>query len=75
MAESRVEKYRKYRQSIAQRSDNIPVLKSPSESESFASEAGFFKKLIIKRRVTDSIIAFLIVTIIILIVVFGLIVF
>ena len=75
MAESRVEKYRKYRQSIAQRSDNIPVLKSPSECESFASEAGFFKKLVLKRRIVDSLIALIIVTIITLLVVFGFIVF
>ena len=75
MAESRVEKYRKYRQSIAQRSDNIPVLKSPSDDESFASEAGFLKKIILKRRITDSIIALTIVVIITLLIVFGFIVF
>ena len=50
MAESRVEKYRKYRQSIAQRSDNIPVLKSPSNDASFASEAGFFKKIVLNSK-------------------------
>ena len=75
MAESRVEKYRKYRQSIAQRSDNIPVLKSPSECESFASEAGFFKNLILKRRIVDASILLLIVAIITLLVIFGIIVF
>ena len=75
MAESRVEKYHKYRQSIAQRSDNIPVLKSPSEDESFASEAGFFKKIVLKRRITDSIIVLTIVVIITLLIVFGFIVF
>ena len=75
MAESRVEKYRKYRQSIAQRSDNIPVLKSPSDDESFASEAGLLKKIILKRRITDSIIALTIVVIITLLIVFGFIVF
>ena len=75
MAESRVEKYRKYRQSIAQRSDNIPVLKSPSEDVSFASEAGFFKKIVLKRRITDYIIVLTIVVIITLLIVFGFIVF
>ena len=75
MSESRVEKYRKYRQSIAQRSDNIPVLKSPSEDESFASEAGFFKKITLKRRVVDSLIVLTAVIIVTLLVVFGFILF
>lgn len=75
MAESRVEKYRKYRQSIAQRSDNIPVLKSPSNDESFASEAGFLKKIVLKRRIIDSSIALIILIIITLLVIFGFIVF
>ena len=75
MAESRVEKYRKYRQSIAQRSDNIPVLKSPSNDESFASEAGFFKRLVLQRRIVDASIALIILIIITLLIVFGFIVF
>lgn len=75
MATTRVEKYRKYRQSIAQLSDNIPVLKTPSNNEHFASEAGFFQKIILKRRIQNALILLLIVAIITLLVVFGIILF
>ena len=75
MAGTRIEKYRKYRQSIAARCDNIPVLKTPSESDNFADEAGFFKKIAIKNRVITLSIALAIVTIIALLVIFGVIVF
>lgn len=75
MAGTRVEKYRKYRQSIAQMSDNIPVLKAHSNDEEFVDETGFFKKLVLKRRIQNSIISLLIVLIITLLVVFGIIVF
>ena len=75
MNESRVEKYRKYRDSIAQRSDNIPVLKTHSDDESFASEMGFFKKIVLRRRIVDSCIVLLIVAILTLLIVFGIKVF
>ena len=75
MANTRVEKYRKYRQSIAARTDNIPVLKTPSENDDFADEAGFLKKIIIRRRVITYSVLTLIVVIIALLVVFGVIVF
>ena len=75
MAGTRVEKYRKYRQSIAQMSDNIPVLKTPSNDEQFASEAGFFQKLILKRRIQNALVLSLIVIILTLLIVFGIIVF
>lgn len=75
MAGTRIEKYRKYRQSIAARSDNIPVLKTPSISEEYAIEAGFFKKLSIKNRVINYSIALAILIIATLLVLFGIIVF
>ena len=75
MAGTRTEKYRKYRQAIAARSDNIPVLKTPSTHDNFADEAGFFKKIEIKNRVITLSIALLIVCIITLLVVFGIVVF
>ena len=75
MANTRVEKYRKYRQSIAQMSDNIPVLKTPSNDNEFASEAGFFQKIVLKRRIQNSIILLVIVVIIALLVAFGIILF
>ena len=75
MAGTRVEKYRKYRQSIAQMSDNIPVLKTPSEDEHFSSEEGFFQKIILKRRIVNALILLLIVAIVTALVVFGIIVF
>ena len=75
MAESRVEKYRKYRQNIAARSNNIPVLKTPSVHDDFADEAGFFKKIELKNRVINLSIVFVIILIITLLVIFGLIVF
>ena len=75
MTGSRVEKYRKYRQSIAQVSDSIPVLKTPANDENFAQEAGFFQKIILKRRIQNSVILLLIVVIIALLVIFGIIVF
>ena len=75
MAGARVEKYRRYRQSIAARSDNIPVLKTPSQSDDFADEAGFFKKIRLKNRVINYSITLVIVLIIALLVVFGFIVF
>ena len=75
MAGTRTEKYRRYRQSIAARSDNIPVLKTPSAHEDFADEAGFFKKIAIKNRVINSTISLVIVAILTLLVVFGIIVF
>ena len=75
MAGTRVEKFRKYRESIAQISDNIPVLETPSNDEQFASEAGFFKKILLKRRIQNSLILLAIVVILTLLVVFGIIVF
>ena len=75
MAGTRIEKYRKYRQSIAARADNIPVLKTPSVNDGFADEEGFFKKIAIKNRVINLSIALAIVIIIALLVIFGVIVF
>lgn len=75
MTNSRIEKFRKYRQSIAQASDSIPVLKTPANDENFATEAGFFQKIRLKRRIQNSVILLLIVVIITLLVVFGIIVF
>ena len=75
MAGTRVEKYRKYRQAIAARSDNIPVLKTPSTHDEYADEVGFFKKIAIKNRVINLLIAFAIVCIITLLIIFGVIVF
>ena len=75
MAGTRVEKYRKYRQAIAARSDNIPVLKTPSTHGEYADEAGFFKKIAIKNRVINLSIALAIVSIITLLIIFGVIVF
>ena len=75
MAGTRTEKYRKYRQAIAARSDNIPVLKTPSTHENFADEAGFFKKIQIKNRVITYSIVLLIVAIVTLLIIFGIIVF
>ena len=75
MAGTRIEKYRKYRESIAARSDNIPVLKTPSAHDTFADEAGFFKKIAIKNKVINYSIALAIVTIVALLIIFGVIVF
>ena len=75
MVGSRVEKYRAYRQSIANSSDSIPVLKTSVKDENFTSEAGYFKKIIIRRRIENSLILLVIVAIITLLVVFGIIVF
>lgn len=75
MAGTRVEKYRKYRQAIAARSDNIPVLKTPSTHDEYADEAGFFKKIAIKNRVINLSIVLAIVCIIALFIIFGVIVF
>lgn len=75
MVGSRVEKYREYRQSIANTPDSIPVLKTPENDDNFASEAGYFKKIVIRRRIENSLILLAIVTIITLLVVFGIIVF
>jgi len=75
MVDSRIEKYRKYRESIAQQSDNIPVLKTPAKDENFSSEAGFFQKIVLKRRIETYLILLAILTIITLLVVFGIIVF
>lgn len=75
MAGTRVEKYRKYRQAIAARSDNIPVLKTPSTHDEYADEAGFFKKIAIKNKVINLSIALAIVCIIALLIIFGVIIF
>ena len=75
MVGSRVEKYRAYRQSIANSSDSIPVLKTPANDENFVSEAGYFKKIVIRRRIENSLILLVIVAIVTLLVVFGIIVF
>ena len=75
MAGTRTEKYRKYRQAIAARSDSIPVLKTPSTHDNFADEAGFFKKIAIKNRVINLSITLVIVSIVALLVIFGIIVF
>lgn len=75
MAGTRVEKYRRYRQAIAARSDNIPVLKTPSTHDEYADEAGFFKKIAIKNRAINLSIALAIVCIIALLIIFGVIVF
>lgn len=75
MAGTRIEKYRKYRESIAARADNIPVLKTPSTHDEYADEAGFFKKIQIKNRVITCSIVLLIVTIVTLLIIFGIIVF
>ena len=71
MSGSRVEKYKKYRSNIAQSTDSMPVLNNPAEDEKFASEAGFFKKIRLKRRIQNSLVVLLIVAIITLLVVFG----
>ncbi len=75
MAGTRVEKYRKYRQAIAARSDNIPVLKTPSTHDEYADEAGFFKKIAIKNRVINLSIVLAIVCVVALLIIFGVIVF
>ena len=75
MAGTRVEKYRKYRQTIAARSDNIPVLKTPSTHDEYVDEAGFFKKIAIKNRVINLSIVLAIVCVIALLIIFGVIVF
>lgn len=75
MAGTRVEKYREYRQSIAHSQDSIPVLKTPVFDENTASAAGFYKKIVLKRRIENALILFVIVIIITLLVVFGIIVF
>ena len=75
MAGTRIEKYRKYRQAIAARSDNIPVLKTPSTHDNFADEAGFFKKIEIKNKVINYSISLTIASIIALLIIFGVIVF
>ena len=75
MAGTRIEKYRRYRQSIAAKSDNIPVLKTPSVNAEYAEEAGFFKKIRIKNRLINYCIALTIVIILTLLVIFGIIVF
>ena len=72
MAGTRIEKYQSYRDSIAN-SERIPTIKSPSGS--FASEAGEYKKIVLRRRIINSIILLGIVVIITLLVVFGIIIF
>ncbi len=75
MAGTRIEKYRKYRQSIAARSDNIPVLKTPTTDGDFILEEGYYKKIVLKRRIQNSLILLAIVLIVALLVIFGVIVF
>ncbi len=75
MAGTRIEKYRKYRASIAQKSDNIPVLKTPSDSNKYVAEAGFFQKIVLKKRIENILVLSLIAAIVILILVFGIILF
>lgn len=75
MPGTRIEKYRKYRASIAQSSDNIPVLKTPSNSDKYVAEAGFFQAIVRKKRIENILVFSLIVIIITLLVVFGIILF
>ena len=75
MTGTRTEKYREYRQSIARSSESIPVLKTPVFDENTASAAGFYKKIVLKRRIENALILLSIVVIIALLVVFGIIVF
>ena len=75
MTGTRTEKYREYRQSIARSSESIPVLKTPVFDENTASAAGFYKKIVLKRRIENALILLSIVIIITLLVVFGIIVF
>ena len=72
---SRVEKYREYRQSILAHSDKVPVLKTVDSDPKLDADSGLYKKIVIKRRVQNSLIVLAIVMIITLLVVFGIIVF
>ena len=71
MTGTRTEKYREYRQSIARSSDSIPVLKTPAFDENTASAAGFYKKIVLKRRIENALLLLTIVVIITLLVIFG----
>ena len=68
---SRTEKYRDYRHSIANSTDKIPTLTMAKSNEINATETGYFKKIILKRRIETSIILLIIVAIITLLVIFG----
>ena len=71
MALTRTEKYRDYRHSIANSTDKIPTLIMAKSNEINATETGYFKKIILKRRIETSIILLIIVAIITLLVIFG----
>ena len=73
--QSRVEKYREYRQSIMAHSDKVPVLKTVATDPKLDADSGLYKQIVLKRRVKNSLILLTIVIIIALLVVFGIIVF
>ena len=73
--QSRVEKYREYRQSIMAHSDKVPVLKTVEGDPKLDADSGLYKQIVLKRRVENSLILLTIVIIIALLVVFGIIVF
>lgn len=75
MAATRVDKYQAYRESIINSSDVVPAIKNPANDEKFATEMGYFKKIVLKRRIFNSLLVLGIVVIITLLVVFGIIVF
>ena len=69
MPVSRTEKFRDYRASIANATDNIPL--STSANNDYACESGLYKKIVLKRRIINSSIVILIIVIITLLVIFG----
>ena len=71
MALSRTEKYREYRHSIANSTDKIPTLTMAQSDEINATETGYFKKIVLKRRIETSIILIIIIAIITFLVIFG----
>ena len=75
MAGTRIEKYQSYRNSIINSNDVVPALKTPHDDEKFSSEMGYFKKIVLKRRVFNSLILLSIIAIITVLVIFGIIIF
>ena len=74
MARTRVEKFKNYRQTISSK-DGVPVLKTPSDSDSFSQEAVFFKAISHKKIAINVTIIALMIAIAAVLVVFGIQVF
>ena len=73
--ESRIEKYKEYRKSIVNTPVTVPVLKTPNNTAGFEEEKALYNKIVLNKRILDSLIVIAIIAIITLLVVFGIKVF